>query len=298
MRTVLVFLFLLSVPCRADPPPKPFYLTTIPPVEDLLRRIVGDRAEVLRLLPAGASPHTYEPRPSDLRHAQGATALVFVDRRLDGWAAELPGPEPVELLPLMPDRFLLHFEGARGESDAGDHAGDHHHEPGGADPHFWTDPLAVKAVLPPLAARLGELDPEGRREYERNTSRLLTELDSLDGEIRARLEPVAGESVLLSHPFLRYYLRRYGIRLVGTIEEIPGKEPTAKKIARLIRESPEARVTKILVLPQLSQRAADLVAESTGLPVVVVDPLGGVTGRESYFEILTSITEGIVGEGP
>jgi len=288
VRWILPILLLLSAPCRADTPAKPLVLTTIPPVEDLLRRMAGDRADVVRLLPAGASPHTYEPRPSDLRLAETAVALVYVDRRLDGWAAGLPGPEKVELLPMLPDAYLLHF-------DADEH---HHHEEGSEDPHFWTDPLAVKAVLPSLARRLGELDPQGAEAYGKNTARLLDELDSLHQQIAVAVEPLSGESVLLSHPFLRYYLRRYQIGLAGTIEEIPGKEPTAKRIARMIREAPEARVTKILVLPQLSGRAAELVAESTEIPVIIVDPLGGFPGSETYEEILLRITGAVVGESP
>jgi len=39
-------------------------VATIFPLADLARNIAGDAVEVACLLPVGASPHTFEPRPS------------------------------------------------------------------------------------------------------------------------------------------------------------------------------------------------------------------------------------------
>lgn len=290
---------LLSVCAAWDRPAcsggTPVYLTTIPPVADLLRKIVEGRGEVVALLPGGASPHTYEPRPSDLRAASSARAIVFVDRRLDGWAAGIPGPEKVPLLPMLPDRLKLWFD----EDETDDLHGEHHHAAdghhhAGEDPHFWTDPLAVRAVLPALAARLGEIDPAGVAIYRANVELFTVRLDSIHREMTIRTEEIRGRSVFLSHPFLRYWLKRYGLSVAGIIEEIPGKEPTAKDLARTIGIAGREDVRAILVQPQLSKRAAELVAESAEIDLVVVDPLGGVPGRETWEEIVTAIAESVI----
>ncbi len=289
-------LTLLSVFAAWDQPAcsagKPVYLTTIPPIADLLRKIVEGRGEVVALLPGGASPHTYEPRPSDLRAAATARAIVFVDRRLDGWAAGLSGPEKVPLLPMLPDSLALWFDDDEAEGDHGGR-GDHHHT--GKDPHFWTDPLAVRAVLPALAARLGEIDPAGGEIYRANAELFTARLDSIHREMTVRTEEIRGRSVLLSHPFLRYWLKRYGLSVAGIIEEIPGKEPTAKDLVRMIGIAGREDVRAILAQPQLSKRAAELIAESAGINLVVVDPLGGVPGRETWEEIVMAIAESVTG---
>ncbi|MFH1276856.1 MAG: metal ABC transporter substrate-binding protein [Candidatus Eisenbacteria bacterium] len=289
MRFLITIVLVLAAVLPARGEDRPRIVTTLPPVESLLRSIAGEAADVYRLLPGGASPHTYEPRPSDLRRVEGAVALVYVDERLDGWAADLPGPPKIALFPMLPESLVIAIDG--GEEDGpGSHGPGAHDHGAGPDPHFWTDPAAVRAVVPFLVLALGEIDPERRPAYEANGALLEARLDSLDRAIRARTTGIRGRLVILSHPFLRYYLRRYDIGVAAVVEPIPGKEPSARDIARLIREADKANVFAILTLPQLSPRAAELVAESTGIPVRVVDPLGGVPGRETYEEILDGIT--------
>ncbi|MBM3319679.1 MAG: zinc ABC transporter substrate-binding protein [Candidatus Eisenbacteria bacterium] len=288
---------------QADIPPGSGFVATIPPIADILSSIAGERASASWLLPAGASPHTHEPRPSDIRGVEKALVFFYVDRLLDGWAASIPAKRKVHILSLVPDSLLLDFP-AEGEEDAGERE-DHSHEPTpgthdhsfGTDPHFWTDPIAVRAVVPRLAEKMIEADPEGEEVYLANARALEARLDSLHVEIERRIAPVRGRRVVLSHPFLCYFLHRYGIPLAGVIEIVEGKEPTAKDLARAIREAPRRNASMIVALPQLSRRAADLVAESTGLSVRVIDPLGGVPGKETYEELLFAIADGIAGEG-
>jgi zinc transport system substrate-binding protein len=279
------------------------FVATIPPIADILSSIAGERGRTSWLLPAGASPHTHEPRPSDIRGVENALVFFYVDKLLDGWAASIPAKRKVHILSLVPDSLLLDFP-AEGEGDAEkDKVHSREPTPGthdhsfGTDPHFWTDPIAVRAIVPRLAEKMIEADPEGEETYLANARALEARLDSLHVEIERRIAPVRRRGVVLSHPFLCYFLHRYGIPLAGVIEIIEGNEPTAKDLTRAIRNAPRRNASMILALPQLSRRAADLVAESTGLSVRVIDPLGGVPGKETYEELLLSIADGIAGEG-
>jgi zinc transport system substrate-binding protein len=91
---VAMGLLVLVAACGGDEPAssddRPRFVTTIPPFEMILRPVVEGRATVERLLDPGASPHTYDPTPSDLRAVSNATALVYGAEHLDGWAANLP----------------------------------------------------------------------------------------------------------------------------------------------------------------------------------------------------------------
>jgi zinc transport system substrate-binding protein len=256
-------------------------VATIPPVGAILREVVGARAQVSVLLPAGASPHTYEPRPSDATAAAAATALFYVSPQLDEWGARLTTPRSIQLLQLLPASRRLGWDSTMSSpvSTAGLPLED-------IDPHFWTDPTAVRALLPALADTLASLDPDGAAVYRAAALRFGRQLDSLDSEIAGMLAPVAGHGVVLLHPSFRYLLRRYRIPILAIIEPAPGKEPTARYIAAVADIARRSGASAVFTEPQLPTSVARLVAETAGLPVDELDPLGGVAGRRTYAELL------------
>ena len=175
------------------------YVTTIRPVGAIMEKVVGERAEVVCLLQPGASPHTYAPRPSDIRRVERASALICVGGGLDAWAVDFSVRKKIALMELLPAEYRLRMA----EHVYGGHGG------GVIDPHFWLDPLAVKAVLPKLAEILCGIDPEGGEIYRANAAGFGRELDALHEELRAALLPVKGRPVFLFHPSMNYLLKRY-----------------------------------------------------------------------------------------
>ncbi len=258
------------------------YVATIAPLAQIISEIVGDRAAVHTLLQPGTSPHTYEPRPSDIRATEQALAVFFVDESLDGWAARLPGTTKVGALALVPESLRLSF-GAEDES-----SDEHGHEHGAEDPHFWADPLAVKAMLPKLVKRLSELDPEGVTAYTENAERFAAELDKLNGDLETQMVPLAGAPVVQFHPSWNYFLHRYGLKPVALIESSPGKEATAQHIGKLAETIKSEGIKAVFTEPQLARRPAEVVAEAGGVPVFEIDPLGGVPGKMTYDELIRS----------
>lgn len=280
--TMTTALLLGLAACGGDAPPsergRPYFVTTIPPFEMILRPVVGERGTVERLLAPGASPHTYAPSPSDLRAVTNATALVYGADHLDGWAADLPADRRLGLVGLLPLATRLPF-------DDGGHGA---HGSRTVDPHFWTDPLAVKSLLPALTDTLCAIDADGCSTYRANADSFATALAALDTRLRSLTAPVRNTRVLLAQPFFRYFLERYGPRLVGVVEPRPGAEPTARQLQRLVQRAEASGARSVLVQRQLSDRAAAAVAEPTGLPLVRLDPLGGTEGRNTYSALLTA----------
>jgi zinc transport system substrate-binding protein len=244
----------------------------------VLRPVVEGRGTVERLLDPGASPHTYDPTPSDLRAVSNATALVYGAEHLDGWAADLSADRRLALVDLLPPSARLSF-GEDGHGGAGDAT---------IDPHFWTDPLAVKGLLPVLADTLCALDAAGCATYRANADSFATALAALDTRLQRIMGPVRETPVLLAQPFFRYFLHRYGPRLVGVVEPRPGTQPTARDLRRLVERARAAGARAVLTQRQLSDQAAAAVAEPSALPLIQLDPLGGVEGRDTYASLLLS----------
>ncbi len=270
---------------------QPQYVTTIHPLKVVIQEIVGERGKVHGILPPGASPHTYELRPSDAKIIETARAIFYGADNLDGWVLKFPNANQIELITLVAPSALIYFHESQDHHHSAAHREEHqtkaaHDHSSGVDPHFWTDPLTVKSLLPGLVQKLSILDPGGAEAFKANAERFSRQLDSLHHQLHAMLAPVAGSKVMISHPFFQYFFKRYDIHLVGIVEAIPGKEPTPRQLKGYIEQVKQQKVKAIFDHLQLPDRAAKLVAEAAGIKLCQLDPLGGVAGRQSYDELL------------
>lgn len=264
-------------PKPVDDSDGPHFITTVPPFEMILAPLVDGRGSVERLLEPGASPHTFDPAPSDLRATSEATVLVYGAPQLDGWAADLSARRRLGLINLLPPDVRLTFGDLQGGGTSGT-----------VDPHFWTDPQAVGRLLPVLADTLCVIDAQGCSTYRANADSFATVLAALDTRLREIVRPVHETPVFLAQPFFRYFLRQYGPRLVGVVEPQPGAEPSPRQLHTLIERAQTSGAQFVLTQTQLSDRAARSVAEPMTLPVVALDPLGGVEGRATLSALLLS----------
>ncbi len=276
---LVAFATLAGAAAAAQPLP---VVTTIQPLALLVRELGGERVVVSVLVPPGASPHTFEPQPSDVQSLAAARLVVEVGGGLDGWlhpllTAAAAQPARLTLLDLPGLDPLPAVPGGHVEAESHDAA----HR---LDPHAWLDPILVRDVLvPALAAKLAALDPSGAADYGASRDRLALRLTALDLEIRAALKG-HGRDFLAFHGAWRYFARRYDLHEVGVIEEAPGEEPTPRELGALARRAREAHLPAILIEPQLSPRIAEMLARDLGAAVVTVDPNGDPSdpARASY----------------
>jgi zinc transport system substrate-binding protein len=267
-------------------------VVTIEPLRLLTAPLVAGRASVDTLLEPGANAHTYELRPADAASAARAMLLLWVDPSLDGWAADVASPQRLQVLDLIPAEQLRSME-----SNGHDHGHSHielgqleHAEPQGEiDPHFWTDPLTVVELIPPLVAELSRLDPGGAELYRANGDLLREALLAAHRDTAARLAPVRGQPVLQFHPSFGYLLSRYGLKDAGVIEEFPGREPSAAEIKSIVERIRELDARAVFSETLLPREPAEVVAEAAGVPLLVLDPSCGTSdgAYDTYAEWLS-----------
>ena len=105
-------------------------------------------------------------------------------------------------------------------------------EDGGADPHFWLDPVLAKTYVANIRDAFAAADPAGAAEYEANAAAYQRQLDELDAWITAQVAeiPEADRRLVMNHASHGYFADRYGLRIVGTV--LPGastgETPTAR----------------------------------------------------------------------
>lgn len=271
---ILIMIVFILTSCGASSR-KPVFVASSPPVQMILQEIAGTKADVEVLAGAGASPHTYEPKPSDMYKTQTATAVFHVSDFLDGWIARMPGNTRISLLDLIPRENLLRF--SEMTKDTADTL---------IDPHFWTDPMTVKALLPRLADTLALIDPENAGVYRQNANTFAKRLDLLDRQLDKILSPVRGKPIFLFHPSFNYLIKRYGLVFAGAIEEAPGKEPTPKTLQKLSERVKKSGTRAIFTEPQLPPGPANVISENSGALIYELDPVGGTKKLNKYTDLI------------
>jgi len=120
------------------------------------------------------------------------------------------------------------------------------------------------------------------------------ELDSLSTRIRAHIDMLPDKKMITFHDAWAYFAEEFGLEIVGTFEPFPGKQPTPRYLAELQDVARRNKVKAVFSEPQLSDQAIASFVKDIGLELYVLDPLGGIEGRDSYIKLLTYNTDVIV----
>jgi len=242
---------------------------TIFPVFDIVRQVAGPVADVVAVLPPGASPHTFAPTPAAVRALAGARALFAVGHGLDEWAARLAQGAGVPRVVAVDTGITLR-RGARGR----------------VDPHYWLSAPNAKAIARTVAGELTRLAPDRRAEIDRAVAVYLARLDATDADVRRRLADLPTRKIATVHDAFGYFAAAYGLEVVATFEPYAGLEPSPAFVIDFQRKVRAAGVRVVFTEPQLSVDALRPIARDLGVTLAVLDPLGGVPGRASYVDLL------------
>ena len=88
-KIVLILLFLLTALNLSAKSEKLKVAASINPIGDIVKQIAGDKAEVIVIVKPGESPHTFAPRPSDMKHLAKTDIFFTVGLGLEYWGDKL-----------------------------------------------------------------------------------------------------------------------------------------------------------------------------------------------------------------
>ncbi len=284
----------------------PLVVTSIPPTETIVARIAGEGVRVEAMVPPGASPATYEPRPSQMAKLTEADAYFAVGVPFErAWLERFASANPaIAIVPL--DRGIekrtmaahSHAHEAHGDhghghdhgdhethgdhghghdhgdhETHGDHGHGHDHGAGTPDPHIWLSPRLVEVMAGTILESLSSLYPDRAAQFESNHAAFVEEVRALDAALVEQFAgaPSYARTFMVFHPSWGYFADAYGLRQIAI--EMEGKEPGPGELRRLIEEAQRESIRVVFVQPQFSRRAAEVVARELGAEVAVLDPL-------------------------
>ncbi|MFH1712513.1 MAG: metal ABC transporter substrate-binding protein [Patescibacteria group bacterium] len=246
--------------------------TTIYPLYEIAQNVAGDDLDVSYILPPGASPHTFEPSPSTLRALNETIVVYAIGYGFDNWVDDLIESGKAEKI--IVDRDI----------EIREVADDDHHN--GEDPHYWLTINNAKKIAQTIADDLINRYPDLANQIKANLDDYITRLDAADDQIRLTLDPVENTSLITLHDAWYYFAQEYDLNIAGTFEPSAGREPTPQYLLELTTTIESTGVTALYSEPQLSTTTIDAFLKDNNLIVAELDPLGGVSERETYIDLM------------
>jgi zinc transport system substrate-binding protein len=275
--SILCF-FLNAAFCAAIDTPTVF--VSIVPQKFFVQQISKGLVDVEVMVQPGASPATYEPKPSQMAKLSSASAYFAIGVPFEqAWLGKISAVSP-EMEIVQTDRGIEKIAMAQhhheGEVDGKQQHGEGRNgkalsERTILDPHIWLSPVLVKKQLAVILEGLTSIAPQFQTDFETNYRVFQEKIDALELELRSNLQGSKGMRFMVFHPSWGYFAKEYGLEQVPI--EIEGKAPKPAQLGELIRHARENGIGIIFAQPQFSQKNAQVVAREIDGKVIFVDPL-------------------------
>jgi ABC-type Zn uptake system ZnuABC Zn-binding protein ZnuA len=262
----------------------PHVVSTVAPVTDLVRHVMGDRGRLDGLVPDGADSHTFEPSPGDAQVLADAdifiaNGLFLEEPSLQLAEANLPEGAPIVTLA---DNTISESEWAFDFSFPEDE--------GVPNPHLWLNVGYAMDFVRQAADALSEVDPDGAATYEANAEAYLAELGALDDAIRETIAsiPESNRKLVTYHDSWPYFGERYDIAVVGAIQPSDFSEPSAAEVRTIIDQVREEDVPAVFGSEVFPSDVLRTIADETGATYVEElsdDELPGAPGDPEHSYI-------------
>lgn len=243
-------------------------IVSVAPQVTFIKAIGGDKVNITLMVKPGNSPHTYEPKPSQMKNISKADIYFSIGVEFENaWLDRFKNQnQKMKIVDLSKNIDKIDIQ----EHSHEDKMYQNHDKHDSKDPHIWTNPKNVKIVAKNIYNALIKLDQINKNYYKKNLDKFLLHVDNTDTKIKSILKN-RNRKFMVFHPSWGYFAKEYN--LIQIPIEIAGKSPKPRELKHLIEEAKEENVSVIFTSPEFSDSIAKQIANEIKIPVVKISPL-------------------------
>jgi zinc/manganese transport system substrate-binding protein len=273
-------------------------VSSIATLGSLAREVGGERIQVESLAKGYQDPHFVEPKPSLMLVLNRADLVLYVGLDLEiGWLPPLllgarnpriqaGEPGNLDCSQAIP---LLDLPTTKVDRSMGDV-----HPQG--NPHYWLPPANAKLVARAIAARLTQLDPDGKEAYAGNLASFEGRVGLKEREWVPLLVQLRGTKVATYHKSWSYVSKWLGLVEVGYVEPKPGIPPDPSHLAQLIATLQREGAKLLLVEDFYNLQISRLVAQKAGARLLELPTdVGAVPEVTDWFQLADLVVRRLAG---
>lgn len=226
---------------------------SIEPLRYLTEQIVGDRFEVVTMVPKGSSPETYEPTARQM--ADLSESILYIKVGELGfertWMPRLTSNAP-------------HITVVNSSEGITSHIGD--------DPHSWMSARNAIIMAHIIYEAVKRIDVKDSVFFRQRLDSLCNVIHATDKYIRQTTAQAQCKSFIIYHPALTYFASDYGLEQLALEEH--GREPSAAELEQIISTARAKGVKTMFVQREFANRNVDIITNTIGARKVEINPLG------------------------
>lgn len=226
---------------------------SIEPLRYLTEQIVGDRFEVVTMVPKGSSPETYEPTARQM--ADLSESILYIKVGELGfertWMPRLTSNAP-------------HITVVNSSEGITSHIGD--------DPHSWMSARNAIIMAHNIYEAVKRIDVKDSVFFRQRLDSLCNVIHTTDKYIRQTTAQAHCKSFIIYHPALTYFASDYGLEQLALEEH--GREPSAAELEQIISTAHAKGVKTMFVQREFANRNVDIITNTIGARKVEINPLG------------------------
>ncbi len=270
-----------------------------PALMSIAAQVGGERVTVTSILEPAFDVHDAQAKPSVFARLRDADVFVHTGLDLELWADDaVKGSRNPRIATGQPGNIdasagVKLLDVPENPSRA---AGDVHIY---GNPHYWLDPLNALTVAQNIATGFTAVDPSSAQVYLDNRTAFERDLKQrLTGWLK-RAIPRKNTPLVVYHDSFPYFVRRFGFRVVATVEPKPRVTPTQAHLLEVIQAIQANEVKVLLREPFHDEDATSFLAEKTGAKVVTISTMPGVrSAGETYQDLIEHNLDAILGALP
>ncbi len=233
-------------------------------------QIVGDDAEVVSVIPAGADAHSFSATTTDIRNISAADVVIVNGYNLEEGALRTIFEHiPDDASLVVAAEGIDPLEGGHHEEEEGDGIATAE----GVDPHMWLTVPNAMVYVRNIANGLVAADPDNASVYREREEAYLAGLQALDEELRATIAgiPLERRVLIVYHDAFQYFAAEYGLELAAAVlPASPSQQASAAAVAGIIEIVAGRNVGAVYREPQFAAAALDAIAGEAGVRVLTL----------------------------
>jgi len=255
--------------------------TSFYPIYFFAQQIGGDKANVLNITPAGASPHNYQPTPQEITVIENSNLVILNGLGLEPWSDSAQNiTEKKNIIVIFASGNLSESQVIESEKDK-------------VDPHIWLSPITAKQMADKILEGFLQADSKNSDYYKANANKLKLELDKLDADYKNGLASCQDKSIVTSHGAFAYLAKDYSLNQILIAGLSSSTEPSSQQLTNIAEFVKKENVKYLFVENSDNLGIANNMAAKAGVKILVLNPIENLTqgqlkAGKNYFTEMDS----------